>query len=453
MSARGGARPTTRLALAGALSLLLLVPAASTMSAASSRPSVVAALPGRTVKVRATHTAARHAPILPSVQSAGGVRPAAAATIQVTYNGFPVQAKAAFQTAVNRWANRIRSSQVIHVTANWTSLGPGVLGSAGPAAYYLLTDNHVYPAALAEAMCSCDAGPTEIVANFNSAFPSWYLGNDGNTPFDRYDFMTVVLHELGHGLGFLGSLGVSGSTAGWGFTDGFTVFPTRFDTHVWDSASGGTRLINTGTYPNPSASLKNQLTDGSVFFGGPHARSTIGNARARLYAPSPYAPGSSTSHLDEAAFPTGTINALMTPFLANGEVIHEPGPLTLGVFRDLGWVTNPDRPDIRISNVSKLEGHSGMVAFSLTVTLSAPTTGPVVVSWSTANGTAKAPGDYVAKSGSLTIPAGATSRVLQVSVKGDHAAEPNETFKVNLTRATGGGILDSQGIATIRNDD
>ena len=33
-------------------------------------------------------------------------------------------------------------------------------------------------------------------------------GTDGNTPLGKIDFVTVVLHEIGHGLGFTGSMDV-----------------------------------------------------------------------------------------------------------------------------------------------------------------------------------------------------------------------------------------------------
>ena len=61
------------------------------------------------------------------------VSPAAAvSTFVVTYNGFTPQAQTAFQAAVDVWASQIQSSVPIRVTANWTTLGPGILGSAGP---------------------------------------------------------------------------------------------------------------------------------------------------------------------------------------------------------------------------------------------------------------------------------------------------------------------------------
>jgi hypothetical protein len=227
----------------------------------------------------------------------------------------------------------------------------------------------------------------------------------------------------------------------------------RYDVNVWNARTGGHRLTDTGTYGNPSAALATQLTDNSVFFGGPHAVSANGGTRVKLYAPSPWRPGSSVSHVDEASYPAGTVNALMTPFVANGEAIHEPGPVVLGIFRDIGWVTRPDAPDIRIANAARAEGDRGQPVLRLTVSLSAPAPGPVVVRYSTANGSARAPSDYVAESGQITIPAGTRTKVITIAIKGDRRREPNETFRVNLVRASGGGILDTVAIATIRNDD
>jgi hypothetical protein len=118
----------------------------------------------------------------------------------------------------------------------------------------------------------------------------------------------------------------------------------RFDTNAWDAASGGSRLIDTAVYGNPSPALGAALTSGSVHFGGANAMSANGGARAKLYAPGPWQQGSSLSHLDEAAFPTGTVDALMTPFLSNGEVLHATGPVTLALLRDIGWSTPTPAP-------------------------------------------------------------------------------------------------------------
>ena len=78
----------------------------------------------------------------------------------------------------------------------------------------------------------------------------------------------------------------------------------------------------------------------SGMFGGIGADFTIRQgadaaARALLYTPNPYVPGSSVSHFDTSAFP----NLLMEPSI-NGDLTHNldvPFDLTLPFMLDLGW--------------------------------------------------------------------------------------------------------------------
>jgi Calx-beta domain len=71
---------------------------------------------------------------------------------------------------------------------------------------------------------------------------------------------------------------------------------------------------------------------------------------------------------------------------------------------------------------------------AVTLTLNAPApAGGFLVDWTTVDGTATAPGDYLAASGTATIPAGATSVVVHVEVVNDTAAEPTESFSIRLT--------------------
>jgi hypothetical protein len=266
------------------------------------------------------------------------------ADIDVTYIGFPANAQTAFQFAVDIWESLITSSVTIKVTARWTALAPGVLGSAS--ATSLVRDfsgapvaNTWYPIALAEKLAAGElnnSDSADINANFNSTLPSWYFGTDGNPPSGQYDLVSVVLHELGHGLGFFGSMTVSGGMGSWGLGSGY---PFIYD-HFAENGSNQ-QLINTTIFPNPSVALAMQLTSNNIFFDGPNATSENGGTPPKLYAPGTWASGSSFSHLDETAFPAGNPNSLMTPALGTAEAIHSPGNVTLGMFDDWGWTTTP----------------------------------------------------------------------------------------------------------------
>ena len=127
----------------------------------------------------------------------------------------------------------------------------------------------------------------------------------------------------------------------------------------------------------------------------------------------------------------------------------------------VGTITNDDvaPATLAISDVTQAEGNSGTSTFSFTVTRSGSTTGTTNVNFATAAVSATAGAgcavgvDYVTTSGSLSFTAGQTTKTISVTVCGDTAVEPNETFNVNLSGVTGGTITDAQGVGTITNDD
>ncbi len=140
------------------------------------------------------------------------------------------QALNVFNEAARRWGAKLVSKQPIVVVASFTGLPcsntGAVLGGASPNWYFAnvpaanggqdLLPNTWYPAALAEKLTRQDivADPNdtaEIFTVFNSnlgkpgCLPNsgWYYGLDNNQPANRIDLLAVVLHEFGHGLGFV----------------------------------------------------------------------------------------------------------------------------------------------------------------------------------------------------------------------------------------------------------
>lgn len=119
-----------------------------------------------------------------------------------------------------------------------------------------------------------------------------------------------------------------------------------------------------------------------------------------------------------------------------------------------GFILNDDGPTLSIADLSFAEGNSGAKQVVFVVRLSQAAAGPVTYNIATANGTATAGSDYVARSLSgEVIPAGQTSRNFGVTINGDTSVEANETFTVTLSGVTGATLFDSRSIATILNDD
>jgi hypothetical protein len=262
------------------------------------------------------------------------------ATIHINWIGvWPGNAMAAFSHARDIWEHSITSAVSIELDAHWTDLGAtsGILGQAH--AWTEIRDYGSsdwrykpatwYPIALANKLNGTDLAPGSIdmEADFNSAFTDWYFGLDGNAPSTKYDFVTVVLHEIQHGLGFYSSaqednLGIL-NWAGNGY-------PNIFD---WNIVNGsGTRLT---TLPSTSAAVTSYLTSDNVFWDGMQAVSAIGT-NAKLYVPTAWEQGSSMSHWNQPTFET-TPHRLMCPYVSSGQGIHNSGPLGIAMLNDIGW--------------------------------------------------------------------------------------------------------------------
>jgi hypothetical protein len=121
----------------------------------------------------------------------------------------------------------------------------------------------------------------------------------------------------------------------------------------------------------------------------------------------------------------------------------------------IGKIVNDDAgPVLSVNDVSIAEGNSGTKLATFTVSLSAVPSNAVTFDIATANGTAVAGSDYMAKATTgVVIAAGTTSTTFTVTINGDTAGEADETFKVNISNALGAGLADAQGIGTITNDD
>jgi hypothetical protein len=127
-----------------------------------------------------------------------------------------------FKAAAAVWAALLNSNVEVVIRANFDPLTPcdangATLGAAGPTEIFTDFPNAPragtwYPMALANKLARQNLDPTteSIMARFNSSIDAgclpgvkWYYGLDGNAGTD-IDLLVVLLHEFGHGLGFVG---------------------------------------------------------------------------------------------------------------------------------------------------------------------------------------------------------------------------------------------------------
>ena len=192
-----------------------------------------------------------------------------------------------FQRAASIWGSILPSNITILVNATFDPLTPcsatsGVLGSAGPA--YIAANfpgapfaNTEYAAPLADKLANMDlsAGSSDINAQFNSdvdnatclGTANWYYGFDGNEG-TNIELLPVVLHEIGHGLGF--SSFVTLSTGA--FSGGLPSIYSRF---ILDTSTG----LHWNAMTNAQR-LTSETNTGHVVWDGPATVSDVPNVLA-----------------------------------------------------------------------------------------------------------------------------------------------------------------------------
>jgi hypothetical protein len=275
----------------------------------------------------------------------------------------PAEAVATLEYAAGLWGTWISSTVPIEVTACWTSnlSGGDALGSGTPTEYAHnfskapLLDTH-YPIALANALNGSDMEPAlaDMTLQFDAnAMWSFEITTTLHTrvPTAGEDFVAVALHELAHGLGFIGNMYENGSVGFCG--DGPYGYlypcPTPYDQFVVDSQ--GTTLLNYHTV-NPII-LGTRLKD-DTNFGGPNAVAANG----------------------------GTAAKLMTPSYSG--VTRHPGPVTLAILQDMGWLRADGIPNVTTSG-PLVVGVSNDATFTGTLVWSGYTGQPITYTWATTN--------------------------------------------------------------------
>ena len=250
----------------------------------------------------------------------------------------------AFQHAVDIWATVLDSPVEIRISATFDPLqcdsNSVTLGQAGPVSVFAAfagapDPDTFYPSALADRLAGMDLATDEddIEAQFNSsfgttcAFPAgWYYGLDGNRVGEDSDLVTVVLHELGHGMGFLTFVDIHSGARLYNTNDAFMKF-------LVDDRTGK-------TFPEMTDAERQSaiVATGHLKWNGAQVEAASGglttgadaSGRVEIYAPNPPEDGSSTSHWSDDLFP----NELMEPIFV--EPIHVVG-LAAPALMEMGW--------------------------------------------------------------------------------------------------------------------
>ena len=264
------------------------------------------------------------------------------ASFVVNYSGNPsLEFREAFEFAMTIWTNEIVTNVAIVVDVNIQNLSGSSLGNARPTINWKNFANATvidswYPVALANALSGTDLSPnlSDIIINFDDR-DNWYFGLDGNTPSGMYDFVTLALHEIGHGLGMASyrSYNNSNGTGTYTFRDVPSIYA-----HFIQDANG----LNLTDFEDGSQEVGSVYTSNNAYMDSETAINFLGGQRPKIFVPNNYQDGSSIVHWDESTFFPGNSNSLMTPLLNSAESNFNIGDITRGLFKDMGWTFQND---------------------------------------------------------------------------------------------------------------
>lgn len=281
---------------------------------------------------------------------------AQSASFNITYTGFTPQAQVAFQYASKIWENTITSAVPIKVLVHFQPLPSSMLAITFPNGRINFTNapiaNTWYSTSLANSIAGMELNPGEMdIEMYVNSTTIWNFDTTGIVPSGQYDLVTVALHELCHGIGFLSLAKKTGTTGSFGllqasdFAPLTTTFPwPNLDTlpSVFDRFLVTNLNYQLDTFPNPSTTLGTKLSSSTIYYLGANAVAANGGIKPRIYAPTTFALGSSITHLNEISYPAGNVNELMTPNGTPSAANHNPGPICIGVLKDIGWIINPN---------------------------------------------------------------------------------------------------------------
>lgn len=290
---------------------------------------------------------------------------------------------AACQKAGEIWGSLIHSSIPINVRLIFADQDYGTLASTGtPWPPRLVDDNgylprRYYVQSIAEKMYrqNLNGKNPDMTMTFNQNVAWWYGLEENTTPLSRYDFLSTLLHEMAHGLGFFGYFQVDDDGLGYGLG-----IPTSFDGFFETDA--GVMVADTIAFPQPSKDLGDALTSPPIYFNSPIALKELPDETTlpKMYITNPWRGGNSLYHLDlKYDWKLGGRDALMTYAAAKGEAIHDPGPITTYMLYEIGWVhtfidvdTLKDRETIGepFTVVARIQGDQGIKENSQKLTYS-----------------------------------------------------------------------------------
>lgn len=313
--------------------------------------------------------------------------------------------------------------------------GPSTVHFGNGASNYPFANTY-YVQALANSITGSDlSSSSDISLTFNSAIDNnpnclnnrnWYYGLDGGASAQDIDFLSTVLHETLHGLGFLTLANVS---TGSRFNNRDDIFMRMLEDHsegkTWQQMTNTERATSATDNPDLHWVGNNVQANLGTLTAG------INQSHMQMHAPSTLNDGSSVSHFSTSASPF----ELMEPSLT--QAANSIG-LAKALLQDIGWTTsNADSPIIsEVDTVEIINANPTTIDIALldndttitAVTASANSSNTAIIENSGINIT----GNQRLRQVTITPISGASGSVNITITATDGSNSNNQVFQVNV---------------------
>ena len=235
--------------------------------------------------------------------------------------------RTATEFALELWSYQLAGTVPVDISVDFKSLGQSVIGySEFPPAFHNPEDDTWYPSALWNQLMdyNVSGSKNDIILTMNSDF-GFYYELDANT--NKIDYVTIMLHEACHGLGFGSNCSQTGVF--------YYGAPGIYDRMLYQGLDGPcwTELSN-----SERSAL---MVSNNLYAGGPgsHLLEANEGVRVKIYAPTYYSGGSSVHHwANEINFPSFMKYAYDSP-------LHTFNNRKIGMMMDMGWTAPEIAPN------------------------------------------------------------------------------------------------------------
>lgn len=280
--------------------------------------------------------------------------------------GIPLEALPAIDYSFKLLDSVLFTDVPIRVSINFSTTSRKEVIATGVATSYeigfsdLASPNFFYPISLAEKISGVELNDTDkadinVIVNKEL---DWFFDISSVNVGNRFDFITLLTHELIHGLGFQSMIRVFSGSVDTSAT------PSIFDSFIVDTKN---IPLFPDYFKNGPESVQKLITSDSLFFYSSYFKTLFAKSRVQLYSPKQYAAGNSIHHL---IFQTDSLPPfrIMRPGFRYGEYQRYIDPYTKYILHAMGW----NRPSIQLEKLYDIDSINADQVLKLKIPIAFP---------------------------------------------------------------------------------